>query len=440
MYRVGFGDFFLLTLTGADGVPLHVLVDCGVHAANLGSIGAAIDQLKEDTGGKLALIIMTHRHADHISGFGTGAQVFATFNVERVWMPWFENPDDSTAAKFQANLTAVASRLQMAFKATQAKADPDAEQYLRMAENITGVLSAAGGGNDAALRTLHGGFANKAPVDYYEAGQKPVLPDSLVKAGLAAQILGPPRDPDLIAVMDNKAHQYLAGNTDDGAEPVRLSDVFQASEKDYPAEAFALFKPDDIKKLVAGEQPGVHAAMAAKADNTINNQSLVVVFTFNGKTMLFPGDAQWGNWDNWLFGGAVVGNDPQLSSTGKDILGKLDFYKVGHHGSTNANPKDAVNALRPGCVAMVSTQSTAYGKPSKGTEVPRAPLLDALDQKTNHQLARSDQVALTEEQAGEAVPPWPGANVKGEKWPAAPPLPKLFKTGPNGTLYVDYEM
>ena len=37
MYRVGFGDFFLLTVPTADG-PQHILIDCGVHAANIGSM------------------------------------------------------------------------------------------------------------------------------------------------------------------------------------------------------------------------------------------------------------------------------------------------------------------------------------------------------------------------------------------------------------------
>ena len=37
MYRVGFGDFFLMTVPGKNG-PAHILIDCGVHAANIGTI------------------------------------------------------------------------------------------------------------------------------------------------------------------------------------------------------------------------------------------------------------------------------------------------------------------------------------------------------------------------------------------------------------------
>ncbi len=428
MYRVGFGDFFLVTLRGTDGTAKHILVDCGVHAANLGSIGEAIKQLAADTGGKLALVIMTHRHADHISGFAIGKDDFAQFEVESVWMPWFEDPKDSSATNFQANLTAAATQLQLQLAARN---DPADEQLRNMAENITGDLSAAGGGgNDVALATLNGGFKNPVTPTYYKAGDPAKLPDSLVHLGLTAQILGPPDDLALIAQMDNAKYQYLAGDTNDTAPPQRFNVVFESKdpERDYPSEAFELFSLDDIKKRVASAQPDVLAAKAAKADNTINNQSLVVLFTFNGKTMLFAGDAQWGNWDKFLFDGAVVGDSTPLTAASKLILGKLDFYKVGHHGSRNASPIPAVTNMRPGVVAMCSTQPGAYGK-SEDTLVPQGKLMKALDQQTQHHLARSDQVGLPPD-----VPPRPA------KWPDNPtPLDPVF-TKNDAKGYIDYEM
>ncbi|HYW55313.1 MAG TPA: hypothetical protein VE826_15170, partial [Dongiaceae bacterium] len=274
-------------------------------------------------------------------------------------------------------------------------------------------------------------------------GDKPELPDSLKKAGVTAQILGPPKDEKMLAVMDNKQHQYLSADAGGGATPVRLSDAFKGKVADYPKSAWDIFSVKEIQDQITGSQPSLAAAMAAKVDNAVNNQSLVVLFTINGKTLLFPGDAQWGNWDNWLFGTLKVEDTTPLTATAKNILGNLDFYKVGHHGSTNANPINAVEALRQGCVAMVSTACTAYGEPSKKSEVPRIRLLEELTKRTNNQLARSDQVALTAAQTnGKAVPaPYPGGkDAKGEKWPAAPPLPNVFKTGPEGTFYIDYEM
>src|SRR5580704_11308720 len=337
MYRVGFGDFFLATLPGADGTPLHILIDCGVHAMNLGSIDDAIADMQKVTGGQLALVIMPHRHADHISGFASGADTFAGFSVERVWMSWFENPDNDVAVAFQSTLAAVALNLQ----ATLAARGGDESDEYAMAGNATGDLGAAGAltGNAAALDVLHGGFKNKPPIDYYQAGDRAVLPDSLAKAGLTATILGPPIDPDLVAEMDGKGHQYLASNSATGAPPRRFNPAFNATAAAYPAAAFEVLSQREIATTVAATQPDLMAAKAQQVDNTLNNQSLVILFAFRGKTLLFAGDAQWGNWQNFLFGGALdtAGHDG-LTAAAKSILGKIDFYKVGHHGSTNATP------------------------------------------------------------------------------------------------------
>ena len=427
MYRVGFGDFFLLSLS-KGGTTKHVLIDCGVHAANLGTIGQAIKQLAEDTGKQLALVIMTHHHADHISGFAIGQADFKEFNVERVWMPWFEDPKNKTATAFQANITAVATHLQLQFGA-QGRND----QFRDMAENITGVLTAAGASNDVAIATLKGGFADpNTPVDYYKAGDPATLPQSLVSLGLTAKIVGPPGPDqlDLVAQMDNNTYQYVAEDTNVNAPPARINDVFRATKDDYPSEAFALFSAKKIADQIAAAQPDVLAAQAQKADNTINNQSLVVYFTFGGKTMLFAGDAQWGNWDNFLFDGANVDETTQLTSSSKAILANLDFYKVGHHGSRNASPIPAVQAMRDGVVAMCSTQPGAYGSPAKNTEVPQAKLLTALEAKTKQRLARSDQVGVPLVKLDQSDP---------KQATDTDPLPSIFKKD-DQKGYIDYEM
>ena len=355
-------------------------------------MGAAVAQLKADTGGQLALVIMTHRHADHISGFGSARALFETFRVERVWMSWFEDREDVKALAIQAGIVATAQHLQAALAA---RAAPGDEQFGHMAENALGV--AGKGGNAAALEMLHSfktPDGGPTPVDYYAAGEAPTLPPSLASAGLAAEILGPPRDLALVAQMDNAAHQYLAFGDNDGGDgagaPFSLAykvDTFEWSNPLFPLE--------QIRQNIEAWQPDMLAAAAQRADNALNNQSLVVLFTFRGKTMLFSGDAQWGNWANFLFGGPIgTPGHTALTEKSKSILGTLDFYKVGHHGSTNATPIDVVEAMKLGCVAMCATDPGAYGNPEKGTEVPRNPLMAALRAKTQNQLARSDQVPV----------------------------------------------
>lgn len=391
MYRVGFGDFFLVSVPTGDSGFAHILVDCGVHAHDLGVMGAAVQQLKADTGGRLALIVMTHRHADHISGFGSERALFATFRVERVWMSWFEDRADDKALAIQSGIAETARTLRAALAARAADGD---SQFLHMAENALGV--AKGGGNASALEMLHN-FKTEAgaptPVDYYAAGEVPTLPPLLAKAGLSAEILGPPRDLDLVAQMDNAAHQYLAAAADEGEAPPQPFDrAYEVPAFDWPE---ALFTPAQIEQRLQEAQPDALAAAAQRADNALNNQSLVILFTLRRKTMLFSGDAQWGNWANFLFGGALGSpGHTGLTDKSKAILGKLDFYKVGHHGSTNATPMDVVAAMKAGCAAMCSTDPGAYGHEDKGTEVPREPLMAALEAKTQGRLARSDQIAV----------------------------------------------
>jgi len=214
MFRVGFGDFFLLTVPTPNGAR-HILIDCGVHARDLNSIRDAVAQMAEDCGSRLALVIMTHRHADHISGFATCSDIFSQITVDRVWMPWFEDPSNKTAKAFQTSLTALAGRLSF-----QLAARSGDSELARMAENITGAINAATGGssNQKALDVLHKGFKNTPEHDYYRAGDVPTLPQDLVSAGLTAQILGPPQDLSLVAQMTNKNQQYLVNNaqSDDG--------------------------------------------------------------------------------------------------------------------------------------------------------------------------------------------------------------------------------
>jgi hypothetical protein len=452
MYRVGFGDFFLLSIPTPQGKE-HILIDCGVFKGTSGkgdlrSIESAVEDMAKETEGQLALVIMTHRHADHIIGFSRCKAQFQQMKVGAVWMPVWESEYDDNAQKFQAGLTSLALRLD-AHLAAQAAAPGDEKSYAAardMLYNATGagtLAAAAGGGTNAAsLDLLKRGFGVKP--EYYAAGQQPVVPPSLAKAGLSARILGPPPvdDLSLMKLMDmtKGVGEYLDAlhaSEEDGRMLKPFGGQWEVQANRFPDESFREWSRlgDEgeapyraMEKAILQAQPTSFYAAAKSLDSFLNNQSLVVLFTFGGKKLLFVGDAQAGNWEHWLYTTDKPDKAPSghISTDGTSILQSLDFYKVGHHGSTNATPKAVVGAMRDGVVAMCSTQSGVYGTESKGTEVPRIPLLDALGGKCC--LVRSDQI---------------GIEVDGQEVPADQGLPASLgqpREGvlSKGTCWIDY--
>lgn len=452
MYRVGFGDFFLVTVPSSDG-PQHILVDCGVTRGKTGkgdiaSIKSAVRHMAGETNGKLALIIVTHRHQDHIIGFSRCATEFEKFKVDAIWMPYWETEYAADVHKFQGDLQGIALDLRAAALAGDANADMG--EILGIVENATGISKEGPGGgtNAKSLDLLKNGLGVKP--GYYHKGQKPELPAGLVKAGLRAEILGPPPADALAFVKLNDLKkgvgQYLDAAARNGDKQIRIRPFgpeFIATAADYPPNVFREWAPrtpgslpdftkrypQALEKAVKGAVPASLLLAAKTLDGILNNQSLVVLFTWRDKKLLFAGDAQAGNWEYWLYDLDQPRSDPtgeKLSKEGSDILGSLDFYKVGHHGSTNATPIAAVEAMGKDFVAMCSTQEDSFGSVENKSEVPRTPLLEALAKKSA--LVRSDQIAAKIN--GQTIPAVPDA-------PAKLPEPKSGKFE-IGECYVDY--
>jgi hypothetical protein len=115
-------------------------------------------------------------------------------------------------------------------------------------------------------------------------------------------------------------------------------------------------------------------------DDALNNTSLILLFDVSGKKLLFPGDAQWENWEYAL----------SLPADRK-LLGDVDLYKVGHHGSLNATPKTmwelfknrGVESKKGRLRSVLSTLPGKHGSESNKSEVPRKTLLTALQTQTH---------------------------------------------------------
>lgn len=423
MYRVGFGDFFLVIVPTSAG-DQHILIDCGVFkgtsgTGDIGSIVDAVEDMYETTKGHLALVIMTHRHADHIAGFSK-AKRFEDFTASMVWMPYWEQFNDqekASAHSLQLDIHNLAATLAMQFRGRE---DADAKEALAQLGNATGIedFSAAAngkkkrGGNAIALDLLKNHLgSNGEKVRYYAAGAKPDLPDEL--KGLKATILGPPPEEAraFLALMDLKkgVGQYLDSMTESDEGPKAI----QPFPKEWTADVSRDYPKHDLRDFpityeqftqdVNNSQPDMLVAAAKKIEHFLNNQSLVVLFEFDGKKLLFAGDAQGGNWEYWLYKTEAPEKDPSkagdIIETSKELLQTIDFYKVGHHGSTNATPVPAIEAAiaRPksgkGFISMCSTEGSVYGNPDKETEVPRSRLMEVLHKGSC--LVRSDAIPIT---------------------------------------------
>src|SRR3970040_1475037 len=96
MYRQGLGDCFLLTFSPEQN-PVHILIDCGTLGTNATEVKMleVIENIVEVTNRHLHLLVLTHEHKDHVSGFNTkreGIKVFDDFEkIENVWVAWTEN-------------------------------------------------------------------------------------------------------------------------------------------------------------------------------------------------------------------------------------------------------------------------------------------------------------------------------------------------------------
>jgi len=402
MYRVGFGDCFLVSLPVDGSGPRHILVDCGVHAkGDIGTIDKVVADIAATTDGTLAVVIATHAHQDHIAGFDRFSDTFTKFKIGEVWLPWTWDPANPQAVKLQGKQAALAGGLAKHFAGLGAAA---AQRPLTAAAaDAVGNLR----GNPHAIALLKSGFGVGATVRYLKAEDSLIDPAGI--AGLTVKVLGPPQSEEYLQQMDPPSNEaYLRFATGDAKNAGPIEPFFVRWRVEARAMGDLGLSQADVKRL--GDATDTSAEdLAFALDKARNNESVVALLTYRGQSLLFAGDAQYGNWRWWL-----------EHDMPDQILPQIRFLKVAHHGSVNATPKDALEKMTDGgFAAMVSTQGTPW--PS----IPRAPLMARIDTKTKHEIVRSDWLAV----AGASGP---GAGTA----PAEPSQPPAGFT--EGVLWFDY--
>lgn len=368
-----------------------------------------VEDIREATGGHVDVLAITHQHQDHISGFQDAWQEWKKVRVGALYLPWTERAAERGEQKgTEAFRKALERAAQKALEHAAKSGELDEQPAFRAQADFLGMsLDADRGFNrrpsnmDEAME-----FARSlAPgrIEYFEPGDVFNIPGTACHG----YVLGPPLpgnvDPrgrryiellvdDADGVMYDYASLHMKVDTgkpgganafamsDDRGMPALASGLLAAGvagDVNYRGddEPFCPFTPrvrldwdyamespffqEHYGKASSvganGEWRRVDedwllgtADLALRAGDFMNNVSLVLAFDLpqSEKMLLFPGDAQVGNWLSWhtirkwnFREGASPEQPPAANDSQtlmENLLSRVVFYKVGHHGSHNA--------------------------------------------------------------------------------------------------------
>lgn len=383
MYQVGFGDCFLVTVEYTDSdtdgrAERHVLIDFGSTRPPRKAKKSAMTDIAEliaaHTHGKLDVVVVTHRHKDHVSGFGIDAakRILTDLKPSLVLRPWTEDPlidDDATGPRDGPGIASRNFARHLGVAQAAAGRIADATSGLRGLRGDLGMLALEQAKNLEAIQTLDG-WADGDKGRYLNADASLSLDDLI--PGLKATVLGPPtvEQDSRVARQASRHREYwmlaLRNSLDAAAPAEPTSDDVPPGPVRWLVEHLTAQKSQSMTRLVRS------------LDDALNNTSLILLLEVGGVSMLFPGDAQIENW-NWTLD--KLANDEELTNR----LTAIDLYKVGHHGSRNATPR-SLHALwknrlpdAPPLTALMSTRTGVHGK-TAATKVPRQTLVNALQE------------------------------------------------------------
>lgn len=456
MYRQGLGDCFLITFPRKNKNPFQILIDCGALARDKEFMTQIVEHIRDTvragkTLGKarLDIVIATHEHKDHISGFNQARQIFNDdFEFGAVWLGWTENLTNPEIKKIKDAKSKAVSKLQAALTSPRALADPAIVAGVAQLLSFSRDDDTTGAGKIAdAMEYLKLRGKDAGELRFLEPGQGPLALDGV--EGVRVYVLGPPLDPILLKgsrvteqMKKDDIVYHLSATGEAGMDALGAAIANMNGVQDEDAERYCPFsaehrivrpipdannqadKPnpyfDEIRPFVSAtyDNPlevwrqiendwmSAFGQLALDLDNDTNNTSLVLAFEFSttGEVLLFVGDAQAGNWQSWEKVQFVVParRDP-LSA--HDLVSRTVLYKVGHHCSHNATLKKGGLELmnREDLVAFIPLdQETAKSQGAKGWEMPAPPLYKALKKKAKERVIISDVKAELPEKATEA--------------------------------------
>jgi beta-lactamase superfamily II metal-dependent hydrolase len=444
MYRQGLGDCFLLTLPGNDDKLFHMLIDCGVVLGTpnpADRMRAVVADVATVTGNHLGLLVATHEHWDHLSGFVQVQTLFDAIQIDRTWLAWTEDPADPLAKKLKGERSRAEEALRMAVTRLGIAGDPQAAGRVQNLVDFFGAKSSGTTGD--ALDYVK--KRAKGKQKYCKPGEPPIILAEV--PGVRFWILGPPRDEKLIKKSNpNQGAAYGLDARETGSQALFIaglsaemgigpdsvladSEVIGTFDDMYSIPIvraqqlpffdrhyFGQVRDGSLCEKVARNQDdsesetreisdqswrridadwlGLSETMALQLDSATNNTSLAIAIELvdTCEVLLFPGDAQAGNWMSWQeLKWEADEDEGRKAETGPGLLARTRFYKVGHHGSHNATLKELGLELMASSelIAMIPVDHDMAVKKHWG-KMPLPELVNRLVQKTSGRVLRVD--------------------------------------------------
>lgn len=460
MYRQGLGDCFLLTFREDGKDEYNMLIDCGLLQGTINGKEIMVNVVKDikttlekdQPKARLDAVVLTHEHADHISGFSQAQDVFKQIEFGEVWAAWM---DDETHPKYKAvrdrfkkQITGLKAAVAQ-MKSDQQGLKEEVEFLLKefFEEDVLGATDTTGKKKGRSPAWEFALSKSAGPPRFCTPGTMFPLPGF---EDIRVYILGPSEDfesftqvnpPEEDTYRDEEGHAVsghavaghafalmdsffaAVGGDDDGPpeeafqpfekrlritdEDARKKEFFQKYYGFDPAPGTVSQTPDatvaaDQWRRIDSDWLSMVGNLALNLDTYTNNTCLAFAIEFisSKKVLLFPGDAQFSNWLSWqkLTWEIPGEGGAKEKIKAKDLLERTVFYKVGHHGSHNATLKKHGLEMMTSSelMAMIPVdRKQAASKTSKtnpkGWEMPEKKLFERLLERTRGRVVLADE-------------------------------------------------